>query len=199
MGRFVVGVSGASGMVLALRLIDALTQGGHSVELTMSKAALYTASLELGKEYATPEKFIAKIENKKQVSIQPSQDTGCAIASGSFLTDGMIIVPCSMTTLAAVAMGLGDNVLRRAADVTLKERRQLIIVPREAPFNQIHLENMLKLSRMGATILPPIPAWYTEPKSLEDVENFIVGKILDVLKIEHSLYPRWKSGSTTVD
>lgn len=191
MGRFVVGVSGASGMILALRLIDALTKGGHFVELTLSKAALYTVSLELGKEFATPEKFFAKIENKELVTTHASQDTGCAIASGSFLTDGMIIIPCSMTTLAAVAIGLGDNVLRRAADVTLKERRQLIIVPRESPFSEIHLENMLKLCRRGATVLPPIPAWYTEPKTLEDVENFIVGKVLDVLKIEHTLYPRW--------
>ncbi len=193
MGRYVVGVSGASGIILALRTLEALTTLGHHVELTMSQYALYTAALEMGKEYSTPTKFLSHIKNSDLVTLHSNQDVGCAIASGSFITDGMIIIPCSVTTLAAVAVGLGDNALRRAADVTLKEKRPLIIVPREAPFSEIHLENMLKLSRMGTTILPPVPAWYTQPKSLEDVENFIVGKVLDALKVDHSLYPRWKS------
>jgi flavin prenyltransferase len=193
MGRYVVGVSGASGIVLALHLLRALTEKGHRVELTMSQYALYTASLELGKEYATPGKFLSHIEKREYVSLHANQDVGCAIASGSFATDGMIIIPCSVATLAAIAHGLGDNALRRAADVTLKEKRPLIIVPREAPLSEIHLENMLKLCRLGATIVPPVPAWYTQPKTLEDVEKFIVGKVLDALKIEHDLYPRWKS------
>jgi len=193
MGRYVVGVSGASGVILALHTLRALTNRGHHVELTISQYALYTAAIELGKEYSTLSKFMSQIERQELVTLHSNQDVGCAIASGSFVTDGMIIIPCSVTTLAAVAIGLGDNALRRAADVTLKEKRPLIIVPREAPFSEIHLENMLKLSRLGATIVPPVPAWYTNPKSLEDVENFIVGKVLDVLKIEHDLYPRWKS------
>ncbi len=192
MGRYVVGVSGASGMILALRTLRALTDLGHSVELAMSQHALYTASLELGKEYASPSKFISHVEHQNRITIHSSQDVGCAIASGSFQTDGMLIIPCSVATIAALSIGLGDNALRRAADVTLKERRPLVIVPREAPFSELHLENMLKLSRLGATIVPPIPAWYTNPQSLEDIENFIVGKALDALKIEHSLYPRWK-------
>ena len=96
-----------------------------------------------------------------------------------------------MATLAAIACGLSDNLLRRAADVTLKEKRPLVIVPRESPFSEIHLENMLKLAKCGAAIVPPIPAWYTEPKSIADMENFIVGKALDALKIEHDVYPRW--------
>ncbi len=193
MGRYVVGVSGASGIILALHTLHALTKGGHQVELTMSQYALYTAALELGKEYASPAKLISHLEKPELVTVHANQDVGCAIASGSFVTDGMIIIPCSVTTLAAISIGLGDNALRRAADVTLKERRPLIIVPREAPFSDIHLENMLKLSRAGATIVPPVPAWYTQPKSLEDVEHFIVGKVLDSLGLTHSLYPRWKS------
>ncbi|MCH9626584.1 MAG: putative UbiX-like flavin prenyltransferase [Chlamydiales bacterium] len=193
MGRYVVGVSGASGIILALHTLRALTQGGHHVELTMSQYALYTASLELGKEYASPTKLISHLEKPELVTVHANQDVGCAIASGSFVTDGMIVIPCSVTTLAAISVGLGDNALRRAADVTLKERRPLILVPREAPFSEIHLENMLKLSRAGATIIPPVPAWYTKPQSLEDVERFIVGKILDSLHLTHSLYPRWKS------
>jgi 4-hydroxy-3-polyprenylbenzoate decarboxylase len=98
-----------------------------------------------------------------------------------------------MTTVAALAIGLGDNALRRAADVTLKEKRPLILVPRETPFSTLHLENLHKLSVLGAVILPPVPAWYNKPTSIEDMENFIIGKILDVLRLSHNLYQRWKS------
>src|SRR5262249_18387162 len=155
----------------ASRLITALTQGGHAVELVMSQNALYTATLELGKDFKTVAKFVGQLPSfaQEKVTIHPIQDLGCAVASGSFRVEGMIIIPCSMTTVAALAVGLGDNALRRAADVTLKEKRPLILVPREAPLSEIHLENLLKLSRLGATIIPPVPAWYTEPKSLEDV------------------------------
>src|SRR5205085_1292948 len=111
-------------------------------------------------------------------------DMSSRICSGSFLWDGMVVVPCSMSTLAALSCGLSDNVLRRAADVTLKERRKLILVPRESPFSQIHLENMLRLCQRGATIVPPIPGWYTKPTTLDEVENFIVGRILDQLNID---------------
>lgn len=195
MARYVVGVSGASGIVLAHRLIHTLATLGHRIELVMSHYALYTATLELGKEFGTPAKFISHFPTsiQEKITTHAIQDVGCAIASGSYLVDGMIIIPCSMTTVAAIAMGLGDNALRRAADVSLKERRPLILVPRETPFSELHLENLLKLSRLGAIILPPVPAWYTEPVTLEDVENFIVGKVLDSLRIEHQLYKRWKS------
>lgn len=192
MGRYVVGVSGASGIVLALRLVQILTHLEHKVEFTMSKHAIYSASFEMGIAFTTASKFISHVERKDLISIHRDQDIGCAIASGSFETDGMVVIPCSMATLAAIASGLSDNALRRAADVTLKEKRPLILIPRETPLSEIHLENMLKLSRLGATIIPPIPAWYTAPKSLEDIENFIVGKVLDALKIKHQLYPRWQ-------
>lgn len=194
MARYVVGVSGASGVILASRLIAALTDKDHAVELVMSQNALYTATLELGKEYKSAAKFVSHLPPSAQqrVTIHPIHDVGCAIASGSYPVEGMVVIPCSMATVAAIAVGLSDNVLRRAADVTLKEKRPLILVPRETPLSEIHLENLCKLSRYGATILPPVPAWYTEPKSLEDVENFIVGKVLDCLHIEHSLYKKWK-------
>ena len=194
MGRFVVGISGASGVALSRRLIAALATFGHTVELVMSQYALYTATLELGKEFGTASKFVSHFpeEIRKKITVHSIHDVGCAVSSGSYPVDGMIIIPCSMTTVAAIATGLGDNAIRRAADVSLKEKRPLVIVPRETPFSEIHLENLLKLSRLGATIIPPIPAWYTEPKTIEDVENFIVGKVLDLLRIEHSLYKRWK-------
>lgn len=199
MSRFIVGVSGASGVVLASRLIEALVRAGHHVEFLMSQYAVYTATLELGKEFGTAAKFLSRLpaEIKEKVTLHAIQDVGCAVSSGSYPVDGMIIIPCSMTTVAAIAAGLGDNALRRAADVSLKERRPLILVPRETPFSELHLENLLKLSRLGATIIPPIPAWYTEPKTIEDVENFIVGKVLDLLKVEHSLYKRWKTPETS--
>lgn len=194
MGRYVVGVSGATGVILAVKTLEALAERGHEIELVLTPNALYTASFELGKEYATTKKFLGQLSKQTQASIQVHaiQDVGCAIASGSYPVDAMVVIPCSLATVAAISIGLGDNVLRRAADVTLKEDRPLIIVPREAPLSELHLENLLKLKRLGATILPPMPAWYTQPKTLEDVENFIVGKVLDALKIEHQLYKRWK-------
>jgi len=195
MARYVVGITGASGISLAYRLITILAQKDHKIELVISQHALYSATLELGKEFRTADKFLSQLppEVQEKITLHPIQDVGCAVASGSFPVDGMIIIPCSMTTAAAISIGLGDNALRRAADVTLKEKRPLILVPRETPFGEIHLENLLKLSRLGATIVPPIPAWYTQPKTIEDVENFIVGKVLDLLRIEHQLYKRWKS------
>lgn len=194
MGRYVLGISGASGMILALHTLRALTELGHEVELVMSQPALYTAAHELGKDLNTPAKLISTLPlvDQKKVRVHPIHDVGCSIASGTYPTDGMVIIPCSMATVAAIACGLADNVLRRAADVTFKEKRPLVIVPREAPFSTLHLENLLKLSRLGAVIVPPIPAWYTEPKSLEDVELFIVGKVLDALGLAHTLYKPWK-------
>lgn len=193
MGRLIVGISGASGIVLAHRLISAVP---HEIDLVMTPSALYTAGLEMGREYATVKRFVQSLG--RDVKVHGVNDLGSGIASGSYQVDAMVIIPCSMTTIAAMAVGLGDNCLRRAADVTLKERRPLVIVPREAPLSEIHLENLLKLSKRGATIVPPVPAWYTKPQSMEDVENFIVGKVLDVLKIEHSLFPRWRSEELSV-
>ncbi|MDB6081302.1 MAG: aromatic acid decarboxylase [Chlamydiia bacterium] len=193
MARIVVGVSGASGVILAHRVIDVLTDLDHHVELVMTRDAHFTALEEMGEDFATGVKFVKSFSEEKQTRIRLHgiQDFTAPIASGSYQVYGMLIIPCSMATLAAVATGLSDNLLRRAADVTLKERRPLVIVPREAPFSEIHLENMLKISRYGATIVPPIPAWYTQPKTLQDVENFIVGKALDAMKIESDIYPRW--------
>lgn len=194
MGRYVVGVSGASGVILARRAALALLEMGHYVELVMTSSALYTTSYEMGSAYAATGQFLHPLSSdlKERLTLHSIHDVGSSIASGSFVTDGMLIIPCSMGTLAAISTGLADNALRRAADVTLKERRRLVIVPREAPLSEIHLEHMLRLTRLGAIIVPPMPAWYTQPKSVEEIELFIVGKAFDALKIEHTLYPRWK-------
>jgi len=118
-------------------------------------------------------------------------DLAAPVASGSFITDGMVIVPCSMKTISSLAHGLSENCITRAAEVTLKERRPLIVVPREAPFHAVHLENMLKLAGLGVIIFPAMPAFYIKPRTIDDIVNFVVGRILDLLKIEHSLFPRW--------
>jgi flavin prenyltransferase len=192
MARLIVGVSGATGFVLAVRCVDTLTKLGNFVELVMTKDAHLTAVEEMGKEYAGLN-FLKHFSKEQQSKIRLHQihDFTSPLASGSYQVDGMIIIPCSMATLAAIACGLSDNLVRRAADVTIKERRPLVLVPRETPLSEIHLENMLKLARIGAQIVAPMPAWYTQPQTLEDIENFIVGKVLDALKIPHTLYPRW--------
>lgn len=196
MGRYVIGVTGASGIILAKRTIEALLEANCDVELVLSKNALLTAKIELSLEEALEEHFVAIIESKhkERLTLHSIEAMADRIASGSFQTEGMIVVPCSMATLAALRIGLSDNLLRRAADVTLKERRPLILVPREAPLSTLHLENMHQLSSYGATILMPVMTWYHHPKSKEEMEDFIVGKILDLIKIPHSLYCRWNGG-----
>lgn len=193
MERFILGVSGASGIVLAFKAMKALVELGHRVELVISSHAAYAASLEMGKEFSSGHKWAHHLPTELQghVTLHPIHDVGASIGSGSYSVDGMLIIPCSMATLAAIAYGMSDNCLRRAADVTLKERRRLVVVPRESPLSEIHLENMLRLTRMGAIMVPPVPAWYTHPKSIEDMEGFIVGKALDALGVSHNLYPRW--------
>lgn len=193
--RLIVGISGATGVILAKKSIAAFVEAGFCIDLVISSAALYTAAHELGKEFCTAKRFVDHFPESisEKIRLHGINDVGSAISSGSYQVAGMVIIPCSMATVAAVAHGLGDNCLRRAADVTIKERRRLVIVPRETPFSTIHLENMLKLSQLGAMIVPPIPAWYTKPESLADVEDFVVGKVLDCFHIDHSKYPRWKS------
>lgn len=194
--RIVIGISGASGIILAHKTIVAFAERGFDIDLVMSTGALYTAAYELGTEYRTAKRFLEQLPVHENVRLHSIHDIGSAICSGSYPVCGMIIVPCSMATLAAIAHGISDNCLRRAADVTLKEKRPLIIVPRETPLSTIHLENMLKLSQLNASIVMPVPAWYTEPHSLECVENFIVGKILDSFKLPHNFYPAWKMQPT---
>lgn len=193
MAEIVVGISGASGIVLGVRTVDVLTNLNHRVHLILSRAALFTAQEEMGPEMNSCDKLLAGLTPSQRalITVHKIGDFSASIASGSYPVGGMVIVPCSMATLAAVALGMADNLLRRAADVTLKERRRLVIVPRETPLSEVHLDNMLRITRMGGVILPPVPAWYTKPKSLQDMEDFIVGRILDLLGMDAQLYPRW--------
>ncbi|RUW24825.1 MULTISPECIES: UbiX family flavin prenyltransferase [unclassified Mesorhizobium] len=158
--RIIVGVTGASGSVLALETIRQLVRAGVETHLVVSKGARITIAYELGADGLAQ---LASLANHTH----NHQDLAAPIASGSFRTDGMIVVPCSMRTLAAMAHGLGDNLLTRAADVVLKERRRLVVVPREAPLHEGHLDAMLRLTRMGAIIAPPVPPFYVKPTSVE--------------------------------
>jgi 4-hydroxy-3-polyprenylbenzoate decarboxylase len=189
MERIVIGISGASGMILAIKTVEAVIKAGYAVDLIVSKAALLTIYHEFSMKFSL-ENFAPEI--REYITLHPINDFSASIASGSFKTLGMIIVPCSMATLAGVALGISDNLLKRAADVTLKERRKLLLVPRETPLSAIHLQHMLRLTEMGAIMLPPMPAWYTKPQTVEEIEDFIVGRILDLFLIPHTLYRAWE-------
>jgi len=183
--RIIIGITGASGIVYAVRVLEALNQGDFEVHLVMSTWAKSTLQLETDYSLDYVTSLVDVVHHPK--------DMAASIASGSYLIDAMVIVPCSMKTLAGVAMGYADNLIARAADVCLKEKRRLIIVARETPLNEIHLENMLKLARMGAMIVPPMVAFYHKPENLDDAINHTVSKLLDALSIENELSPRWKS------
>ncbi len=186
MARFVIGISGASGVILGYKCCRALLAEGHNVHLVISSDAHLTAKEEMDNE--SLQKF-TKFQHERLILHAP-RDFTAPIASGTFEVQAMGIVPCSMATLAAISCGLADTLLRRAADVTLKEGRKLVLVPRELPLSAIHLENMLKLARLGVSIIPPQPAWYTHPKTIEDVEDFVVGRVLEQMGVKVN-YPRW--------
>ena len=197
MNAVTLALSGASGMAYGLRLLECLLAADIDVNLLVSQAAHLVAKQELG--VALParasdlENQLADSLNTRdgQLRVYGREDWNAPVASGSNPADAMVVCPCSMGTLAAIANGTSDNLIERAADVMLKEQRKLVLVPREAPFSTLHLENMLKLSRMGAVILPANPGFYHRPQSVEDIIDFIVARILDQLGIEHALMARW--------
>jgi 4-hydroxy-3-polyprenylbenzoate decarboxylase len=188
MRRIVVAISGASGAIYGLRLLRALKETDVEVHLTISPAAEVNLKLETGMHASDLSKLASHT--------YPANDLSAPIASGSFLVDGMVVVPCSTKTMASIANGFSDNLISRAADVNLKERRTLILVPRETPLNQIHLKNMLTLARAGAVILPASPGFYHAPKTIDDLVDHVVGKILDNLRIEHNLFERWDGAAS---
>ncbi len=181
--RLIVGLTGATGTIFGVRLLQMLHGSGVETHLVMSKWAARTLIHET--EY-TVEQVQRMAAHSYSSGVQ-----GAAISSGSFLTLGMVVVPCSMRTLAAIATGLGDNLIHRAADVILKERRKLVLVVRESPLHEIHLENMLKLTRMGVVILPPVPAFYNHPQNLDDMINHVTMRILDQFDIHLDVMNRW--------
>lgn len=182
MENLVVGVTGASGSVYAIRLLQVLKELGLAAHLTVSKPGLEVVKYETGFDRGALEHLAVWHE---------VDNLFAPIASGSFRSDGMVVLPCSMHTLGAIAQGVTDSLLLRCADVMLKEGRPLVLVPREAPLNKIHVANMLKVMDAGARIIPASPAFYHKPATIDDLVDFVVGKVLDNLGIEHNMFRRW--------
>jgi len=181
--RLIVGITGATGTIFGVRLLQMLHGSGVETHLVMSKWGMRTLTHETSHTVKEVEELATRSYGVT--------DQSAAISSGSFVTLGMVIAPCSMRTVAAIAHGLGDNLIHRAADVILKERRRLVLLVRESPFNEIHLENMLKLARMGVTILPPVPAFYNNPQNLDDMINHITMRVIDQFDIHLDVMNRW--------
>lgn len=181
--HLIVGISGSSGTIYGIRLLEALKKTSVSSHLIMSKPAEMTLAYETDFKAAD----IRALADRTY----PIGDVGAGPASGSFRTSGMVIAPCSMKTLAEIATGMSSNLLTRSADVTLKERRRLVLMIRETPFNRAHLKNMLAVTEMGGIIAPPLPAFYTRPQSLDDMVNHSVGRVLDLFDIDNDLAGRW--------
>ena len=196
-----VAITGASGAQYGLRLIEALVAADHAVWVMISKAAHLVIATETDIELpARPERLVEALTRRTgagagQIRCFGREDWMAPVASGSGASSAMVICPCSTGTLSAVATGASNNLIERAADVALKERRKLILVPRETPFSAIHLEHMLALTRMGAVILPAAPGFYHQPTRIDDLIDFIVARILNQLGITHRLMPRWGEDS----
>jgi 4-hydroxy-3-polyprenylbenzoate decarboxylase len=185
MRKIVVGISGATGVVYGVRMLKALFECGVETHLVITSSAIRNMLIETEYTMADLDPFVS--------TIYDVDDVGAAIASGSFQIDGMVIAPCSIKTLSAVANSFNYNLLIRAADVNLKERRRLILLVRETPFHEGHLDLMMRVTRMGGIIMPPVPAFYHMPKTIEDIIDQSVGKVLDLFGIDASLFRRWGS------
>lgn len=183
MSKLIVGISGASGVVYGIRMLKALRDTGVETHLVITESAVKNLEIETD----------CKVQDLESLAsfIYDVEDVGGAIASGSFKVDGMVVAPCTVKTLSAIANSFNYNLLVRAADVTLKERRRLVLLVRETPLHEGHLELMTKVTRMGAVVMPPVPAFYHKPKTLDDIINQTVGKALDLFSIDAGLFHRW--------
>lgn len=182
--RLIIGISGATGSIYGIRTLEVLNRLGIETHLVMSTAARRTIELETDYQVSAVEALATTVYEEKNIA--------AAISSGSFRTEGMAIVPCSIKTLSGLANSFNDNLLIRAADVTLKERRRLVVVARETPLHIGHLKLMQRVTEMGGIILPPMPSYYHKPKTLDDIINQTVGKMLDLFGVEHNLFNRWQ-------
>ncbi|NQS75111.1 MAG: UbiX family flavin prenyltransferase [Peptococcaceae bacterium] len=187
MNKVVLGISGATGAIYGIRFLEEAKKAGVATHLILSNSAQRTISFET--DYSL-DHIIQLAEDH-----YPNSDIGAPPASGSFMHLGMVVAPCSMKTLSAIANGHADNLINRAADVTIKERRRLVLVVRETPFSPIHLENMLKLSRIGVIIMPPVPSFYNKPLTIDDIVRQTTGRIFDQLGIENTIVNRWSKNS----
>jgi 4-hydroxy-3-polyprenylbenzoate decarboxylase len=195
----VVALTGASGAPYGVRLLEVLLRAGRTVHLSVSPAAVQVIDKELDRKvrldrFDPADLFASADVPVERLHYHDCRDFMAGIASGSFLTGGMVVCPCSMGTVAAIAHGLSQNLIQRAADVHLKERRKLILVPRETPLGVVQLRNLLACAEAGAVILPAMPAFYTRPRGLADMVDFVVGRVCDQLGVEHTLSRRWGEG-----
>ena len=181
--KLIVGITGSTGVIYGIRLLEVLKKLGVETHLIMSEWAIKCISMETEFQLDYVKSLATNISDEKNMA--------SSVSSGTHKVDGMIVAPCSMKTLSAIANGYDDTLVARAADVTIKESRKLILMVRETPLSAIHLENMLKLSRLGVVILPPVTEFYTKPKTIDDIVNHGIGKCLDQFDLEHDLYPRW--------
>jgi 4-hydroxy-3-polyprenylbenzoate decarboxylase len=200
MGTYTIAITGASGSIYGVRLLTYLLKKKQTVYLTVTKEGGFILKEEVGLDWKE-DRIEKEIEKKirrdlkiKEANIHyfREDNLSASVASGSAKVDAMIVIPCSMKSLSGIACGYANNLVERAADVMLKERRTLVLVPRETPLNSIHLRNMLVLSEMGVKIIPATPAFYSHPETMDDLVNFVVGKVLDSLGIENNLFRRWQ-------
>ncbi|MBS3957396.1 MAG: UbiX family flavin prenyltransferase [Clostridiales bacterium] len=196
MGRYTVAITGASGSVYGLRAVERLLEQGHEVTFLMTEAGREVTAYETGFELPAEDAGTAlarflELPSAALLRVASCEDLFDPIASGSYRVDGMLVIPASMGFCAAIASGIASNLAERAADVMLKERRPLVLVPRETPFSLVHLRNLTVLTEAGAIVAPASPGFYHRPETLDDQVNFVVGKVFDVLGIEHKLFDRW--------
>ncbi len=197
MKKIIVGVTGASGAILGERFVRFLVQAGHEVDVILSPSAVEVMAEErevvLGKTHAEIKaNYLKHFGNPKNLDVAPADDFAHRVSSGSSKMDAMVVIPCSLSTVASIAHGITPNLIHRAASVSIKEKRPLILVPRESPLSPIHLKNLLYLSEIGVHIVPATTAFYHKPKTIEEMVDFTIGRVLDLLKIEHQLFKRWR-------
>ena len=183
--RITVGITGSTGVIYGIRLLEMLKKSDIETHLVLSEWAVKCIGMET--------EYTASRVRSLAGTVSDDGNMASAISSGTYLADGMVVAPCSMKTASAIANGYDDTLIARAAGVTIKESRRLVLIPREAPLSAIHLENLLKLARLGVVILPPVTEFYTKPKTITDIVDHTVGKCLDQFGIKHNLYARWGS------
>lgn len=198
--KLIVGITGASGAILGERLVRFLLEGGHEVDAVLSPSAALVfdeeRGIKLGKSFDEMRgNFLKHYKNSPKLHVSPADDFADRVSSGSAKVDAMIIVPCSMSTVGAIANGITMNLIHRAASVSIKEKRPLVLVPRESPLSPIHLKNLLYLSEIGVHIVPATTAFYHKPKTVEEMVDFTIGRVFDLLKIEHQLFKRWRESA----
>lgn len=197
MKSYAIAISGASGAIYGIKLLDYLSKEGFKIYLTISSDGISIIRDEVGIDWSGSEMKVNEIIKERfggDIRYFDENNLNAPISSGSVYLDGMVVIPCSMKALSAIAHGFSSNLIERAADVTIKEKRKLIIVPRETPLNSVHLRNMLTLAEMGVHMIPAMPAFYYNPKSIDQLVDFIIGRVLDSLGIKNNLFKRWGLG-----